>query len=254
MPCRFTSACPGGWPTRPPPAMLPAPCAPSSSSSAPTSSCWPPTATSGWTAPWDPPAAWWPDHPGVVAGRDRTAGGTWMGINRHGVVAAVLNRPGTLGPAAGKRSRGELPLLALDAPDRRRSGRGDDPSGCRRLARLQHGAGGPRRRRVSSAALGHGRPAAQPLPPGVSMITAHDPNDLDSPRVARHLPRFARRRPRRPGRLAGLARDPGRPARRRRRSRSNVVPRGGFGTVCSSFVALPRRAAAHMAVRRRPAA
>ena len=63
---------------------------------------------------WDPPAAWWPDHPGVIAGRDRMAGGTWMGINRHGLVATVLNRPGTLGPAAGKRSRGELPLMALD--------------------------------------------------------------------------------------------------------------------------------------------
>src|ERR1700757_2807009 len=62
---------------------------------------------------WDPPAAWWPDRSGVVGGRDRTGGGTWMGINRHGVVATVLNRPGTLGPAAGKRSRGELPLLAL---------------------------------------------------------------------------------------------------------------------------------------------
>src|ERR1700722_6545959 len=62
---------------------------------------------------WDPPAAWWPDYPGVVAGRDRTAGGTWMGINAHGVTAAVLNRPGSLGPASGKRSRGELPLLAL---------------------------------------------------------------------------------------------------------------------------------------------
>ena len=62
---------------------------------------------------WDAPAEYWPEFPGVVAGRDRTAGGTWLGINRHGMVAAVLNRQGTLGPAAGKKSRGELPLLAL---------------------------------------------------------------------------------------------------------------------------------------------
>src|SRR4051812_14774699 len=62
---------------------------------------------------WDSPAAHWPDLPGVVAGRDRTAGGTWMGVNRSGVVAAVLNRAGTLGPILGKHSRGELPLLAL---------------------------------------------------------------------------------------------------------------------------------------------
>ena len=31
---------------------------------------------------WDPPAAWWPDQPGVIGGRDRSGGGTWMGINR----------------------------------------------------------------------------------------------------------------------------------------------------------------------------
>ena len=34
---------------------------------------------------------------------------------RDGLVAAVLNRPGSLGPAPGKRSRGELPLIALEA-------------------------------------------------------------------------------------------------------------------------------------------
>src|SRR5580692_6034265 len=62
---------------------------------------------------WDPPAAYWPEQPDVIAGRDRSGGGTWMGINGAGVIAAVLNRPGSLGPAAGKRSRGELPLLAL---------------------------------------------------------------------------------------------------------------------------------------------
>src|ERR1700722_9048122 len=63
---------------------------------------------------WDPPAEHWPERPGIIAGRDRAAGGTWMGVNRAGVVAAVLNRPRSLGPAAGKRSRGELPLLALE--------------------------------------------------------------------------------------------------------------------------------------------
>ncbi|MBD0276211.1 MAG: NRDE family protein, partial [Acetobacteraceae bacterium] len=63
---------------------------------------------------WDPPAAWWPDRPGVVGGRDRDAGGTWMAANGAGVVAAVLNRPGSLGRAPGKRSRGELPLMALE--------------------------------------------------------------------------------------------------------------------------------------------
>ena len=64
--------------------------------------------------PWDPPAAWWPDRPGVVAGRDRLGGGTWMGLNRHRVMAVVLNRRGSLGSAPDKLSRGDLPLMALE--------------------------------------------------------------------------------------------------------------------------------------------
>src|SRR5689334_21227455 len=66
--------------------------------------------------PWDPPAACWPELPGVIAGRDATAGGSWMALNQAGVLAAVLNRAGTLGPAPVMRNRCELPLLAaLDA-------------------------------------------------------------------------------------------------------------------------------------------
>ena len=34
---------------------------------------------------WDPPAEHWPEHPDVIAGRDATAGGTWMGVNRLGL-------------------------------------------------------------------------------------------------------------------------------------------------------------------------
>ena len=61
-----------------------------------------------------PPARHWPDRPHVVAGLDELAGGTWLGVNDDGMAAAVLNRRGSLGPAPGKRSRGELVLDALD--------------------------------------------------------------------------------------------------------------------------------------------
>jgi len=69
--------------------------------------------------PWRPPARHWPDRPHVIGGVDDVAGGTWMGVNDHGVVACILNREGTLGPAEGKRSRGELVLDTLDYPDAR---------------------------------------------------------------------------------------------------------------------------------------
>ena len=185
---------------------------------------------------WDPPNRWWPDRPGVIAGRDRTAGGTWMGLNRHGVAAAVLNRPGTLGPAEGKRSRGELPLLALDHPTA--------ASATAAIGSLDAGVWREFNMVIADRTgawfvrgLGAGAPQAESLEPGVSMITAHDPNDFDSPRTARHLPRLRAAEPADPldwsGWRAILADRSGSPAQQ-----INVVPRAGFGTVCSSYVIL----------------
>jgi len=49
------------------------------------------------------------EQPRILGGRDEQAGGTWLAVNEHGVMAGVTNRPG--GPArADRRSRGELPL------------------------------------------------------------------------------------------------------------------------------------------------
>src|SRR5437764_11706760 len=64
-----------------------------------------------------PPGRHWPDRPEVVAGLDQLAGGAWLGLNDLGVAAAVLNRQGSLGPAPGPRSPGQLVLEALDHAD-----------------------------------------------------------------------------------------------------------------------------------------
>lgn len=63
------------------------------------------------------PGRHWPDRPEILGGLDVLSGGSWLAMNDHGLVAAVLNRRGSLGPAAGKRSRGELVLEALDHAD-----------------------------------------------------------------------------------------------------------------------------------------
>jgi uncharacterized protein with NRDE domain len=186
---------------------------------------------------WDPPRCWWPDLSGVVGGRDRTAGGTWMGLNRHGVTAAVLNRPGSLGPAEGKRSRGELPLIALAeltaaaAVDAILALDAGQWRGFNLVIADRHGA-------TFIRGAGHGGPSAQVLPPGVSMITAHDPNDQESPRVARHLARFraaAAPEPERWDAWRAILADRSGPAG----EQINVEARGGFGTVCSSLLAIP---------------
>lgn len=181
---------------------------------------------------WDPPAPWWPDRPGVVGGRDRSAGGTWMAINRQGVVATVLNRPGTLGPAIGKRSRGELPLLALEHPTA--------AAAAEALTNLDAGLWRGFNMVLADPTgawfvrgVGYGRPTAEPLAAGVSMVTAYDPNDRDSPRTACHLPRFQAAEPAWDAWRAILSDQRGGPA-----DQINVAPRGGFGTVSSSFLAL----------------
>src|ERR1700758_3566007 len=37
------------------------------------------------------PMHWWTDAPGVLAGRDLTGGGTWLGVSRDGRFAALTN-------------------------------------------------------------------------------------------------------------------------------------------------------------------
>jgi uncharacterized protein with NRDE domain len=49
-------------------------------------------------------------HPRVLGGRDELAGGTWLAVNEHGVVAGLTNQPAGSGRDPSKRSRGELPL------------------------------------------------------------------------------------------------------------------------------------------------
>lgn len=185
---------------------------------------------------WDRPFAW-PDPPGLVAGRDHSGGGTWMGL-RGTLVATVLNRPGTLGPAPGKRSRGELPLVAL---------RQDDAAAAARALCALNGAQYRSFNAVCAdpagavfvRGLGEGAPEAMPLAPGLHMVTAHDPDDPASPRVARHAGRFRDAAVPEPPDWSAWARilldasgPPG--------TELHVPPRDGFATVCSSLLAISR--------------
>lgn len=58
--------------------------------------------------------------PRVLAPVDQQAGGTWLGVNEYGLVAAIANREG--GPT-GERSRGQLvrDVLATDSADEART-------------------------------------------------------------------------------------------------------------------------------------
>ena len=59
------------------------------------------------------PAAFWEDQPGILAGRDLEARGTWMGVSRGGRFAAVTNFRGAHEPRAAE-SRGALVARFLE--------------------------------------------------------------------------------------------------------------------------------------------
>jgi len=55
------------------------------------------------------PLGWWQDGPGILAGRDLKAGGTWLGVSRSGRFGAVTNfRDADVAAAPDAPSRGEL--------------------------------------------------------------------------------------------------------------------------------------------------
>ena len=54
------------------------------------------------------PAHWWDDAPGLLAGRDLTAGGTWLGVDSAGRFAALTNYQGPAPGPVNAPSRGAL--------------------------------------------------------------------------------------------------------------------------------------------------
>ena len=196
-----------------------------------------------------PPDRHWPDQPQVIAGRDLEAGGTWLGLNDRGLVAAISNRRGSLGPAPDMRSRGELPLKALAHHGAARA--------AADLGGLDVGLYRPFNLIIADCrdafwlCYREGADAVDctAIPEGLSMLTAAEMNDRTSLRIDHYLPQFRHAAAPRPDAgdwaewqalLAngqrGEADDPN--------SAMMVATDEGFGTVSSSLIALPRASAA----------
>lgn len=190
--------------------------------------------------PWQPPARHWPDREEVVAGLDELAGGTWLGLNDYGVVATILNRKHTLGPAAGKRSRGELVLEALD--------HADAAAAIDAMLSLNADAYRPFNMVIAdnqhaAVIIGRGEGAVirQDIPDGVSMITHADLNDTQSVRIGYHLTAFRKAALPDPSHdhwdewIAALsARNAQNPV-----DGMTIAETNGFGTGSSALLALP---------------
>jgi hypothetical protein len=159
-----------------------------------------------------------------------------------------MNREGSLGPAEGKRSRGELVLEALDHAE------AGEAAGA--LADLNPDAYRPFNLFVGDPRSafwlrlrGEGTPApveSFEVPPGLHMLTARELDDHAQPRIRHHLPRFR----------AASVPDPERGdwAAWRSLLASRIHPAGdgaaaamnmnvdlpqGFGTVSSALIAVP---------------
>jgi uncharacterized protein with NRDE domain len=192
--------------------------------------------------PWQGPARHWPDRPEVTAGLDELADGSWLGLNDHGVAAAIMNRRGTLGPEAGKRSRGELVLEALD--------HAEAGEAARALAELEPGSYRPFNLVVADPVdtwwlrNDGSRIRATRVPDGLHMLTAAELDDTSDPRIRAYLPRFRRSPQPVPERgdwsaWQALLADTRPAAGAAATSAMNFRLESGFGTSSSSCIALP---------------
>jgi len=121
----------------------------------------------------------------VAAPRDLRAGGTWLGLNRHGTFAALTNRPTACADAT-RRSRG---LLVIDALASTKASEAADW-----MASLPAGAYNPFNLLVADAenafvAVYEETVRVEALEPGVHVIGNADPDDRRSPKIDRLLTR-----------------------------------------------------------------
>jgi hypothetical protein len=193
------------------------------------------------------PARHWPDRPEVVAGLDIEGSGSWLGLNDHGLVAAVLNREGSLGPEGGKRSRGELVLEALDHAE------AGEAAGA--LADLHPDAYRPFNLIIADPRhcywLRHGEDGeirVHPVPAGLHMLASTELDDMAHPRISRFLPAYRGAAEPDPelgdwfgwvGLLQGRDRDAAGVAASAMNLTDIQLDGRDFGTLSSSLIALP---------------
>ena len=184
--------------------------------------------------------------PWVVAGRDLSAGGTWLGLNQHGMIAGVLNKRSADKPVdPGRRSRGLLCLEILQAGGlaAARARLGDEKvwryNGFNLLVATAAGC-------LVATTRGDSI-ELRDLQPGVHLLTNLEINDPTCPRIAKSHRLFAALPPfpathideMLPA-LRTLLSDHSTPLDPRSEHIENLcVHRGGYGTRSSSIIALP---------------
>ncbi len=198
---------------------------------------------------WKPPACHWPERPGVRGGIDLERGGTWLAVNEAGVVAMLLNRPTPDPLAPGFRTRGELPLLALEHDS------ATDAAAA--LMQLDAAHWKPFNlviadRRAAIWLRADGDLTRHRFPAGLSLLANGELNAMSHARIGTYRPLFQKASAPDPDhdrweawiRLLGRAPPPDGPP-----EAGMVIPvdHRGFGTVSSAVLALPADASRRLA-------
>ena len=190
-----------------------------------------------------PPDRHWKDKPHIFAGKDLLAGGSWLGVNDNGVVAAIMNRKNSLGLIKNKKSRGELVLTALDHEDAVKS--------LNAMAKIQKDNYRGFNMFIGDNSNSYWIKSDETsldiecinISDGLSMITSHDRNDLNSSRIKNYLPKFSLSREPNPTKnewndweklLGNTCSEDGDSL-----SAMCIKTDMGFQTVSSTFIALP---------------
>jgi len=127
--------------------------------------------------------------PHVVGGKDLRAGGTWLGVNEHGVVAGLLNRRNEMPANPDARSRG---LLCLDALKMRTS-----QEAARFVGRQRARDYNPFNLLLASREAAYvaynrvERIEVVELKPGLHLLTNLDVDDFECPRISTSYAKFA---------------------------------------------------------------
>lgn len=129
--------------------------------------------------------------PKMIAGKDLRAGGTWLGVNEHGVVAAILNRRSNGVAVAGGdvRSRG---LLCMDLLNQQSAAAAGAFIGQHRERYNPFAALVADRTEAIIFYNNDGKIFAQPLRPGLHVFSSAAEFDLQSAKAERAHRLFAR--------------------------------------------------------------
>lgn len=136
------------------------------------------------------PMQLWPS-PWIYGGQDLLAGGTWLGVNEHGVAVGILNRQSLVPADSQCRSRGHLCLDALKYDSA--------TTALHALLRQEDHSYNPFNLVMadhSSAYVLHNQNGSKgpftvvSLEPGFHIVTNRDPNDHACSRISHFTPQF----------------------------------------------------------------